>query len=366
MLDKELLKETEILIKDKELTLLSEGVFIWNQIVSFLKEKFSKIQYKEIYTSSLEEFVKNSELDKVEYYSLVNELDKINFISYGKYLNEIEEARNTTIDILEIYNLLGKDLLAIPFLMGKDVINQDKNILTTNLGNIDIESNYLGKYQDKYLTSSKITTDILFTILDIHKDESGFIMPPKIAPYQVGIVPLKQNEKGVIKECKRLKEDLISKGLRVYLDDSNKVNSKDKKEYLIKSGCPIILELGPRDLERNLVEITLRDNFEKLDLSNDESLAESLYSLLKKIHKRMHLKILVSSVKEEKKVLKLEELHINDSSRINKIMWCGEENCLSSIKENTNFISFNQQKHSSKCLFCDRNAKYVVSNIKKI
>ena len=67
MLEKELLKETEILIKDKELTLLSEGVFIWNQIVSFLKEKFSKIQYKEIYTSSLEEFVKNSELDKVEY-----------------------------------------------------------------------------------------------------------------------------------------------------------------------------------------------------------------------------------------------------------------------------------------------------------
>ena len=191
------------------------------------------------------------------------------------------------------------------------------------------------------------------------------VIPYKIAPYQVGIVPLKQNEKGVIKECKRLKEELINKGLRVYLNDSNQVSSGDKKEYLIKSGCPIIIELGPRDLERNVVEVTLRDNFEKLDLANDETLEENINSLLKKMHKRMHLKILVNSVKNENKVLKLEELHINDSSRINKIMWCGEEKCLSLINGNTNFISFNQQKHSSKCLFCDKNAKYVVSNIKK-
>ena len=250
--------------------------------------------------------------------------------------------------------------------MGKDVINQDTNILTTVLGNKDVESTYLGKYQDKYLTSSIVTTDIISTILDIHRDEKGLVMPPRIAPYQVGIVPLKQNEKGVIKECKRLKEELINKGLRVYLNDSNQVSSLDKKEYLIKSGCPIIIELGPRDLERNVVEVTLRDNFEKIELLNDESLSENLDSLLKKMHKRMHLKILVSSVKGEKKVLKLEEMHIKDSSRINKIMWCGEVECLSEIKENTNFISFNQQKHSSKCLFCDKNAKYVVSNIKKI
>ena len=62
----------------------------------------------------------------------------------------------------------------------------------------------------------------------------------------------------------------------------------------------------------------------------------------------MHLKILISSVKEEKKVLKLEELHINDSSRINKIMWCGEENCLSLIKENYEAIDYIVKNNPSK------------------
>lgn len=356
-----LLFDTGILLNDEGLTLLPNGVFIWNKIVSYLKNKFDKISYSEIYSSSLEDYVKEMSYLPCEHYSLSYSKNKIEFVSYGKYETEIEEARNVTIDVLEIYNKLGKDLLAIPFLSGKDPFNQDNNILITYQGEKNIESNYLGKYGSNYLSYSKISTDILYTLIEMHRDERGLVLPPKVSPYQIAIIPLKPNEKGVLKECKRLYEELLKNGYRVYLG-----NSTINKEKCITCGIPLIMEIGPRDLERNIIEVTCRDTLELKEFNNDHQFFDEVNWLLKKIQSRMYNKVLIKTTKSEKKVFNLGDLHNNKCEEVNKVMWCGDLNCLEQVKKHTNFISFNQQFHVGECLFCFKKAKHVISIIKKV
>lgn len=355
--------DSNILIKNQELILLPGGVFLWNKIVLFLQEKFNMLGYKQIYVDNLLAFVEKNNEYPTQYFTLKNDEDKIKLISYGKYLNEIEEARNKTIDILEIYNLLGKDLLAIPFLMGKLPLEQDKNILSTYLGKKDVEASYLGKKKEYYLNYSCITTDILFTLLNIHRDEKGLVLPPRIAPNQIAIVPLKQNEKGVLKECREVLENLKRKGFRVVLNDSNKITSNEKRTSFIEAGIPLIIEIGPRDVERKMIEVISRDNLEKIEILNDDKLVEQINYLLQKMHKRMYNKILINSIKKEKSIVDINSLLIKENE-VNKVSWCGEEECLKNYKSHMNFISFNQQQKEDKCLFCSRKSKYVISMIK--
>lgn len=358
-----LLFDTNILIDNEELTLLPDGVFLWKKIVSFLEDKFHSIGYYEIYSNDLFSYVKNTSYYPTEYYSFEHNKNEIKLNSYGKYLNEIEECRNISIDILEIYNLLGKELLAIPFLMGKLPLNQEANILTTYLGSKDIESSYLGKIDEAYFNHSEITTNIIYTVLNIHKDENGLVMPPRIAPHQIAIIPLKQNEKGVLKECKALYEELLQLGYRAIYNDSNKISSNDKKQFFIKSGVPLIIEIGPRDIERNVVEITVRDNFEKFEFNNDDKLFNQISYLLEKMHKRMYKRILINNINNEKVVTSPDQL-FNDEKKINKVSWCGNDECLKEGQNDIKFISFNQQQKQDKCLFCNRKSKYIISIIK--
>ena len=78
--------------ENEQLVLLPDGVFLWNKIVEYLKGKFDSLGYKEIYSLNLDSFIKNEEKVPSEYYCLKQCENKIDFISYGKYLKEIEEA----------------------------------------------------------------------------------------------------------------------------------------------------------------------------------------------------------------------------------------------------------------------------------
>ena len=139
-----------VINNEEGITLLHPMVFWWNKTVSYLDQKFTKLGYKQVYTNNLYSFVEGVDELSTGYYSLSYTRDNVEFVSYGKYSNEIEEARNITIDILEIYNLLGKELFAVPFLLGKLPLEQDKNILTTYCGSRFIEASYLGKKDGEY------------------------------------------------------------------------------------------------------------------------------------------------------------------------------------------------------------------------
>ena len=160
---------------------------------------------------------------------------------------------------------------------------------------------------------------------------------------------------------KRLYEELLKNGYRVYLG-----NSTINKEKCITCGIPLIMEIGPRDLERNIIEVTCRDTLELKEFNNDHQFFDEVNWLLKKIQSRMYNKVLIKTTKSEKKVFNLGDLHNNKCEEVNKVMWCGDLNCLEQVKKHTNFISFNQQFHVGECLFCFKKAKHVISIIKKV
>ena len=226
------------------------------------------------------------------------------------------EARKETLDILEIYRLLGKDLLAIPFVTGKktekekfagavdtysiEALMHDGQALqsgTTHYFGQDFAKAFDIKFQDEnnqqqfaYQTSWGVSTRLIGAVIMVHGDDEGLVLPPYVAPIQVVIIPI-QGQKEIVKEASNSLYQAIKKmGLRVTLDDSNKSPGWKFSEYEMK-GVPVRIELGPRDLEHNQVTLVTRHNREKITLNLDE-VTDKLPSILKDMHDSMYEKAL--------------------------------------------------------------------------
>ena len=226
------------------------------------------------------------------------------------------EARKETLDILEIYRLLGKDLLAIPFVTGKktekekfagavdtysiEALMHDGQALqsgTTHYFGQDFAKAFDIKFQDEnnqqqfaYQTSWGVSTRLIGAVIMVHGDDEGLVLPPYVAPIQVVIIPI-QGQKEIVKEASNSLYQAIKKmGLRVTLDDSNKSPGWKFSEYEMK-GVPVRIELGPRDLEHNQVTLVTRHNREKITLNLDD-VTDKLPSILKDMHDTMYEKAL--------------------------------------------------------------------------
>lgn len=227
------------------------------------------------------------------------------------------EARSFALSILRAYNEMGRDLLAIPFLMGQKPASEK---FAGALETYTIEgmmpdhqalqcgtSHYLGTgfceaYGIKFLgkdnkiayphyTSWGVSTRLLGALIMVHGDDEGLVLPPKIAPTQAVIIPIRMDTNPeVLKKAREIESVLSDAGVRVYLDDSNKTPGWKFAQYEMK-GIPIRIELGPKDLEKGQVMITKRYNGEKVVLSLD-CLAKEIPLLLNQIHEGMYQKAL--------------------------------------------------------------------------
>lgn len=227
-----------------------------------------------------------------------------------------EEARKNALDVLEIYQKLGKELLAIPFLTGPksaherfagaldtytiEAIMHDGKALqsgtTHYLGQGFAEAfgiRYLGRknsLETPHQTSWGVSTRLLGAIIMVHGDDNGLVLPPSIAPIQCVIVPIKQDAPGILDTCKKIRDRLIDLGVRVKLDESNKTPGWKFAEYEMK-GVPLRLEVGPRDLEKGEMVLTRRVDGKKTQAKIEE-LEEAIPGLLKEIHEAMYQKAL--------------------------------------------------------------------------
>jgi len=226
------------------------------------------------------------------------------------------EARKETLDILEIYRLLGKDLLAIPFITGKktekekfagavdtysiEALMHDGQALqsgTTHYFGQDFSKAFDIKFQNEnneqeyaYQTSWGVSTRLIGAVIMVHGDDEGLVLPPYVAPIQVVIIPI-QGQKEIVKEnTHKLYQAIKDMGLRVTLDDSNKSPGWKFSEYEMK-GVPVRIEVGPRDLERNEVTLVTRHNREKVSISLDD-VTKELPSIFRKMHDTMYQKAL--------------------------------------------------------------------------
>ena len=211
-------------------------------------------------------------------------------------------------------------------------------------------------------TSWGMSTRLIGGIIMVHGDDSGLVLPPRIAQIQVVIIPIMQKKEGVLEKAAEVKNMLSD--FRVKVDDSDKSPGWKFSEQEMR-GIPVRIEMGPRDIEANQAIIVRRDTREKITVSLDditvkvgEILDTMQMQMLEraKAHRDAHTFVAVN-YEEFKEIVATKPGFI-------KAMWCGDQACEDKIKLETTATSrcmpFAQEKLSDVCVCCGKPAKSMV------
>lgn len=300
-----------------------------------------------------------------------------------------EEARLETRMMLKTYDDMCRDLLALPMLTGRktekekfagaeetytiEAMMHDGKSLQSGTSHyfgqgfakaFDIQyldSNNEQKYV--YQTSWGVSTRLLGAIIMVHGDDNGLVLPPKVAPTQVVIVPIKQDEGKVMETSLALCDALKAVGIRATVDDSNKSPGWKFSEAEMR-GIPVRVEIGPKDIENNQCVVVKRNDSVKETVTIDRA---HIYikGLLDIIHNEMYVKALKHLQEHTYRVNTYDEFKDTLNTKIGfiKAPFCGEPACEVQIKEetaaSTRCIS-EDQVHGEKCMYCGKDAKHIV------
>ncbi|MCH7966391.1 MAG: proline--tRNA ligase [Thaumarchaeota archaeon] len=295
-----------------------------------------------------------------------------------------EEAEEEVMKILEIYKNTVEEELAIPVTTGKKSEKEKfvGAVYTTTMESIMPDgkalqmgtSHFLGqnfskpfevKFADKdnvehyaWQTSWGISWRLIGAMIMIHGDDQGLVLPPKIAPMQVVIVPIYKNDEGkekVLPKVEEIRKILESKEIRVHVDDRSELSPGYKFNDWELKGVPIRVEIGPKDIEKQSVVIAKRYNREKSSLGFTE--IEKISTILDEIQTDM----LKTAIKQAK----ANTIDISDYTefklKIEKggffnAPWCGKVECEEKIKEETGadirVIPFGSENTNEKCMYC--------------
>ena len=299
-----------------------------------------------------------------------------------------EEAEARTIQMLNLYADFCEQVLAIPVIRGQKT---DKEKFAGAEATYTIESlmhdgkalqsgtshnfgdgfakafgiQYAAKdntLQYVHQTSWGLTTRMIGAIIMVHGDNNGLVLPPRIAPTQVVIVPIQQQKEGVLDKAFALKDVLSN--FRVKVDDSDKSPGWKFSESEMR-GIPVRVEIGPRDIENNEAVLVRRDTHEKITVSLDEIEAK-ISELLDTIQSDMLERARAHRDSHTYVATTYDEFvkTINEKPGFVKAMWCGDQACEDKIKEDTAATSrcmpFAQENLSDKCVCCGKPAKKMV------
>jgi len=276
-----------------------------------------------------------------------------------------EEAIEETVKMVNVYADFVEEYMAVPVIKGVksaserfagaedtyciEALMQDGKALQAGT------SHFLGqnfakafdvKFSDKnnkleyvWATSWGVSTRLIGALIMAHSDDQGLVMPPKIAPLQVVIVPIYKGEesKPVIDEkAYAMMSELKALGIRVKYDDSDHARPGWKfAEYELK-GVPIRVALGMRDLENNVVEVARRDTKEKQTISLD-GIADYLKNLLDEIQQNIYNRALNFRNENIRKANSFEEMVklLDEKGGFISAHWDGTEETEEKIKEQT-------------------------------
>ena len=301
-----------------------------------------------------------------------------------------EEAREETLHQLEVYADLCENFLAMPVIRGNKT-EKEKFAGAVNTYTIECmmhdkkalqsgTSHYFGQgfaeqfnitFTDKdnqqkhpYQTSWGLSTRIIGGIIMTHGDNNGLVLPPRIAPVQVVVVPVAQHKPGVTEKATAIYEALRAAGIRTRIDVSDNSLGWKCAQYEMK-GVPLRVEIGPRDIENNVCMAVRRDNGEKVSVSLDE-LAACIPELLDAVQDGLYAKAKKNldehcytaySIDEAKK---LQE----ENGGFIKTMWCGDLQCELDMKEKAGMssrcIPFEQEHLGDVCACCGKPAKHMI------
>jgi prolyl-tRNA synthetase len=215
-----------------------------------------------------------------------------------------------------------------------------------------------------YQTSWGMTTRLIGAIIMVHGDDSGLVLPPRIAPTQVVVIPIQQRKEGVLEKAAEVSERL-GKVARTKLDDSDKSPGWKFSEAEMR-GIPVRVELGPKDIEAVKCVLVRRDTREKIECALDD-LESVVPALLEQIQKEMFERAKAhrdSHIYDAHNYDEFREI-ANTKPGFIRAMWCGDVACENKIKEDLAVTSrcmpFNDQEHiSDVCACCGKPAKKLV------
>ena len=302
-----------------------------------------------------------------------------------------EECEKETLLYLNEYKKLCEELLAIPVLEGKktekerfagakttyavEALMPDGKALqmgtSHNLGQnfakaFDIK--FIGKDEKKYYpwqNSWGISTRLIGALVMMHSDDKGLVLPPKVAPTQIVIVPIYSNEnkEKVLKKANELKNELNN--YEIILDDRDEYKPGWKYNEWELKGIPLRIEIGPKDIAKNHVVLVRRDNHNKefvkiaqLDKKIKDALEGMQNALFNKAKKFLDSNIVeAKGWNEFVKQIK--------SKKLVRAFFCGNSKCEDEIKEKTDgatsrLIPFEQPKAVGKCVKCGNDGKFLV------
>ncbi|MCD7948446.1 MAG: proline--tRNA ligase [Oscillospiraceae bacterium] len=301
-----------------------------------------------------------------------------------------EEAMEETVRMLEIYADVVENVLAMPVVRGRKT---DKEKFSGAECTYTIEcmmhdrkalqngtSHYFGDgfarafditFTDQnnrqaypFQTSWGITTRTIGGIIMTHGDNSGLILPPRIAPVQVVVLPIASHKEGVVEAAQAVEGTLRAAGIRTKCDLSDNSPGWKFAEHEMK-GVPLRLELGPRDIEAGRCVLARRDTGEKITTPLTE-VVETVKGLLDDIHHSMYARAKRNLEENTYACRTLAEVKekMEAQGGFAKTMWCGDEACEVRMKEeagvSSRCIPFAQEDLGDVCAVCGKHAEQMI------
>ena len=306
----------------------------------------------------------------------------------GHTAHETEaEAQEETLKILGLYKEFAETELAMPVVDGQksesekfagasktysiEALMGDGRALQAgtshNLGQnfaraFDIQFQGREKeVQHAWTTSWGVSTRLIGGLIMTHGDDSGLILPPRIAPYQVVIIPIPRGnwQETVLPKARELQAELVKAGVRVRLDDRDAYTPGWKFAEWELRGVPLRIEIGPKDIEKSTVMIARRDTREKSSLAMD-GIGAAVVGLLDDIQKALYDRALKYREEHTQRVSTYEEFKTLMEGRPGFLIagWCGSAECENTIKADTQAtvrnIPFGAERVPGTCIKCGR------------
>lgn len=300
-----------------------------------------------------------------------------------------QEAMDETMRMLNVYEAFCRDSLSIPVLKGEKTPKEKfagavctytiEALMHNGVALQSGTSHYFGDSFSKafdikfasrnntldhpHQTSWGLSTRLIGAIIMTHGDDNGLILPPKIAPIEVIIIPIAQHKDGVLDKIREI-ESRLSNSFRVKSDTSDNSPGWKFSEYEMK-GVPLRLEMGPRDIENNQCILVKRNDGQKI-ICKLENLEAEIKCVLSDIQKELYDKALKNKQDRTYVAYSMKELEKESESKTGffKAMWCGDLKCEEEIKEKTllssRCIPFEEANIGDKCICCNQIAKHLV------
>ena len=302
-----------------------------------------------------------------------------------------EEAEKEVIKILDIYKNTVEEELAIPVTTGKKS-EKEKFVgaeYTTTMESIMPDgkalqmgtSHFLAqnfskpfevKFADKdnvehfaWQTSWGVSWRLIGAMIMAHGDDKGLVLPPKVAPMQVVIVPIYKNDndkENVITKVNEIANILELKNIRIHIDSREELTPGYKFNDWELKGVPLRIEIGPKDIENQSMVLAKRYNHEKMKMGLNE--VENIVTILDEIQTEMLKKAKTEAADNTIDIENYDEFKMKmEKGGFFNSPWCGKLDCEEKIKEETGaeirVIPFNSENTSKKCIYCKQQSTSV-------